>query len=96
MRSGILSRVLQICGAKYNRKSLHYSKMSKNAILIQKFNPGNGKLEWDLQEEDYDYTQEIARSGFADMLHDEERVRKSILSVIFKSDTFSLFHKFRI
>lgn len=48
--------------------------MSNNAVLVQKFNPGTGSLEWDLQAEDYDYTQEIARSGFADMLHDEERV----------------------
>lgn len=48
--------------------------MSNNAILVQKFNPGTGNLEWDLQPENYDYIQEIARSGFADMLHDEERV----------------------
>jgi hypothetical protein len=48
--------------------------MSNNAILVQKFNPGTGNLEWDLQAENYDYTQEIARAGFADMLHDEERV----------------------
>jgi len=46
--------------------------MSK--ILVQKFNPTTGKLEWELQQEHYDYVQEIARSGFADMLHDEERV----------------------
>ena len=52
-------------------------------------------MEWQLQTEDYDYTQEVARAGqfsqsislftpfssglshiegFADMLHDEERV----------------------
>jgi hypothetical protein len=48
--------------------------MSNNAVLVQKFNPGTGSLEWDLQAENYDYTQEIARAGFADMLHDEERV----------------------
>lgn len=48
--------------------------MTSNAVLVQKFNPGTGNLEWDLQAEDYDYVQEIARSGFADMLHDEERV----------------------
>lgn len=46
----------------------------KETILVSKFNPSTGKLEWDLQPEEYDYVQEIARSGFADMLHDEERV----------------------
>ena len=51
---------------------LNKRKMSK--ILVQKFNPTTGKLEWELQQEHYDYVQEIARSGFADMLHDEERV----------------------
>lgn len=55
-------------------KSRHRSKMTCNSVLVQKFNPGTGNLEWDLQAEDYDYVQEIARSGFADMLHDEERV----------------------
>lgn len=57
--------------------------MSYNAILVQKFNPGTGSLEWDLQAESYDYTQEIARSGFADMLHDEERVFLNINLVEF-------------
>lgn len=55
--------------------------MSHNAILVQKFNPGTGSLEWDLQAESYDYTQEIARSGFADMLHDEERNLKYNLAL---------------
>lgn len=49
-------------------------KMENNSVLVQKFNPKMGKLEWELHQEDYDYVQEIARSGFADMLHDEERV----------------------
>ncbi|KAI1285439.1 Protein arginine N-methyltransferase 7 [Halotydeus destructor] len=30
-------------------------------------------MEWVPQNDDYDFTQEIARSGYADMLHDEER-----------------------
>lgn len=45
-----------------------------NSIFVQKFCPGTGKLEWDLQPKNYDYLQEVARAGFADMLHDEERV----------------------
>ena len=49
-------------------------KKMSGSILIQKFNPVTGTLEWELQEENYDYTQEVARAGFGDMLHDEERV----------------------
>lgn len=54
-------------------------KMSENSVLVQKFNPSTGKLEWELQDQNYDYLQELARAGFADMLHDEERV-SSILN----------------
>lgn len=45
-------------------------------VFTQKRNPITGSMEWDVQDEDYDYHQEIARSGFADMLHDTERNRK--------------------
>jgi hypothetical protein len=31
-------------------------------------------MEWEFLKEDYDYQQELARAGFADMLHDYERV----------------------
>ena len=34
-----------------------------NNVLVQKFNPATGNLEWELQRENYDYVQEIARSG---------------------------------
>lgn len=40
------------------------------------FNPITGRNEWELCPEDYDYHQEIARSSFADMLHDTERNSK--------------------
>ncbi|KAL7641061.1 UNVERIFIED_CONTAM: hypothetical protein RMT77_008198 [Armadillidium vulgare] len=36
-------------------------------------NPVTGEKEWSLQPEDYDFKQEIARSSYADMLHDKER-----------------------
>ncbi|KAK7504556.1 hypothetical protein BaRGS_00004042 [Batillaria attramentaria] len=39
-------------------------------------NPVTGKTEWVMQAEDYDYHQEIARSAYADMLHDIERNQK--------------------
>ncbi|XP_053606686.1 protein arginine N-methyltransferase 7 isoform X2 [Plodia interpunctella] len=45
-------------------------------VFTQKRNPLTGSTEWDVQHEDYDYHQEIARSAFADMLHDTERNQK--------------------
>lgn len=44
-------------------------------ILTQKFDPVTGEYGWEVQDDSYDYHQEIARSAFADMLHDSERVR---------------------
>ncbi|RZC34261.1 protein arginine N-methyltransferase 7 [Asbolus verrucosus] len=46
------------------------------SIFIQKFNPITGINDWIVQQEDYDYHQEVARSSFADMLHDTERNQK--------------------
>ncbi|XP_043937449.1 protein arginine N-methyltransferase 7 isoform X2 [Protopterus annectens] len=39
-------------------------------------NPTTGALAWVKEDEDYDYNQEIARSAYADMLHDHDRNRK--------------------
>uniref|UniRef100_A0A8C4T7X6 Protein arginine N-methyltransferase n=1 Tax=Erpetoichthys calabaricus TaxID=27687 RepID=A0A8C4T7X6_ERPCA len=36
-------------------------------------NPTTGVLEWIAEDEEYDYHQEIARSSYADMLHDKDR-----------------------
>ncbi|XP_068812364.1 protein arginine N-methyltransferase 7 isoform X3 [Struthio camelus] len=36
-------------------------------------NPTTGAMEWLEEDEDYDYHQEIARSRYADMLHDKDR-----------------------
>nr|CAD7430778.1 unnamed protein product [Timema monikensis] len=47
-----------------------------STVFTKKINPVTGKLEWEHQDEDYDFHQEIARSAFADMLHDEERNKK--------------------
>ncbi|XP_022254122.1 protein arginine N-methyltransferase 7-like [Limulus polyphemus] len=49
--------------------------MSK-PIFTQRFNPLTGKSQWDIQDENYDYHQEVARSSYADMLHDKERNQK--------------------
>lgn len=45
-------------------------------IFTLKLNSVTGKNDWEEQHEDYDYHQEIARSSFADMLHDTERNKK--------------------
>lgn len=63
-----------------NYSLLKINKFSNNhliklmSVLTQKFNPVTGKMEWEMQDENYDFQQEIARSGYADMVHDTERV----------------------
>ncbi|XP_043471337.1 protein arginine N-methyltransferase 7 isoform X2 [Leptopilina heterotoma] len=55
------------------KKFLPFMKMS---VFTQWLNPLIGILTWEEKHSDYDYHQEIARSAFADMLHDEERNKK--------------------
>ncbi|KAF9419379.1 hypothetical protein HW555_004027 [Spodoptera exigua] len=50
--------------------------VSSMKVFTQKRNPITGSTEWDVQDENYDFHQEIARAGFADMLHDTERNKK--------------------
>jgi hypothetical protein len=47
-----------------------------NKMFTSKPNTMTGKLDWEVLDEEYDYQQELARAGFADMLHDYERVFK--------------------
>ena len=42
--------------------------------LSSRVNPTTGAAEWVVEDENYDYHQEIARSAYTDMLHDDERV----------------------
>lgn len=51
-------------------------------IFTQRLNPLTGQNEWILQQENYDYTQEVSRSSYADMLHDKERVKYLIVLLI--------------
>lgn len=44
-----------------------------SGVFVQKLNPLSGETEWEFQDENYDFHQEIARSAFADMLHDTDR-----------------------
>lgn len=46
------------------------------STFVSVINPSTGKVDWKLQDDQYDYHQEIARSGYADMLHDTERNKK--------------------
>lgn len=55
-------------------------------MFTKKLNLLSGAAEWVLQDDDYDFHQEIARSAFADMLHDSERV--SYLEDSFKTSYF--------
>lgn len=55
--------------------------VKKMSVFTQKLNPLTGKCDWEVHDENYDYHQEIARSSFADMLHDTERNRKYYLGI---------------
>jgi len=44
------------------------------SVFTQYVNPLTGLATWEKKDQDYDYHQEVARSSFADMLHDYERV----------------------
>lgn len=47
----------------WNRFPWRKTAKMANSVLVQKFNPSTGKLEWELQKENYDFVQEIARAG---------------------------------
>ncbi len=47
---------------------------SSECVFVQDLNPLSGSMEWQVKSKDYDYLQEVARAGYADMLHDAERV----------------------
>ncbi|ELT87312.1 hypothetical protein CAPTEDRAFT_168548 [Capitella teleta] len=49
--------------------------------FVSRISPVTGKTEWVTQDEDYDYQQEVARSAYADMLHDTERNQKYLLGL---------------
>lgn len=64
------------------------SNLRRMSVFTAKTNPVTGKSEWELQNEDYDCHQEIARSAFADMLHDTERVRHVLTCVQFSGKVY--------
>ncbi|CAL4105088.1 unnamed protein product, partial [Meganyctiphanes norvegica] len=54
-------------------KQNHLQQVRNMSVFIQQHNPMTGTIEWGIQPDDYDYKQEVARSAYADMLHDKER-----------------------
>ena len=54
-------------------------------VFVQDVNPILGKLEWKVETANYEYVQEIARSSYGDMLHDDERVRELCCMMTVKS-----------
>ena len=53
---------------------INANEEGKRKVFVQNVNPTLGTLDWEVKDEDYDYTQEVARSAYADMLHDDHRV----------------------
>ncbi|KAL4002504.1 Ribosomal protein L11 methyltransferase (PrmA) family protein [Acanthocheilonema viteae] len=50
-------------------------------MFLETVDPITGKQTWKVADEDYDIAQEIARSGFGDMIHDFERNQKYELAL---------------
>ncbi|VDP96854.1 unnamed protein product [Trichobilharzia regenti] len=55
--------------------------MKKESIFIPQYNPVIGRVQWKDVDPDYDFNQEIARSGYGDMLHDSDRNYKYRLAL---------------
>ncbi|XP_064640600.1 protein arginine N-methyltransferase 7-like [Lineus longissimus] len=62
-------------------KEMGSEAKNSGSIFKSKLNPVTGKMEWALEVEDFDFHQEIARSAYADMLHDTERNKKYDLAL---------------
>ncbi|XP_040136006.2 protein arginine N-methyltransferase 7 isoform X3 [Ictidomys tridecemlineatus] len=53
--------------------SRHWGACGTMKVFCGRANPTTGSVEWLEEDEHYDYHQEIARSSYADMLHDKDR-----------------------
>lgn len=71
----------QIKGSHLIVTFLSFMKVAKMSVFTKKLNFITGEYEWVIHDEDYDFHQEIARSAFADMLHDKERNDKYYLGL---------------
>ncbi|XP_076243274.1 arginine methyltransferase 7 isoform X2 [Calliopsis andreniformis] len=59
----------------------HLTFTRRMSIFTQCLNPLTGTVSWEEKDENYDYHQEVARSAFADMLHDHERNQKYYIAL---------------
>ncbi|XP_047516554.1 protein arginine N-methyltransferase 7 isoform X1 [Pieris napi] len=75
MQTVICKKVCSLVVSSFFKRFYSFQSI-KMQVFTQKRNPLTGGTEWDVQHDDYDYHQEIARSAFADMLHDTERNKK--------------------
>ncbi|XP_066587278.1 protein arginine N-methyltransferase 7 [Prorops nasuta] len=57
------------------------SSIREMSIFTQCLNPLTGTASWEEKDQNYDYHQEVARSAFADMLHDHERNEKYYIAL---------------
>nr|XP_022901940.1 protein arginine N-methyltransferase 7-like [Onthophagus taurus] len=57
-------------------KQLITYKTVTMSIFTQRLNPITGQMAWEIQSENYNFHQEVARAAYADMLHDYERNEK--------------------
>uniref|UniRef100_A0A915BID2 Protein arginine N-methyltransferase n=3 Tax=Parascaris univalens TaxID=6257 RepID=A0A915BID2_PARUN len=69
-----LTRITPICGYLMKRRVV-CDRLMTTAMFIEDIDHLTGERRWRVVDEDYDLAQEIARSGFADMLHDTQRNR---------------------
>ncbi|XP_064611177.1 protein arginine N-methyltransferase 7-like [Liolophura sinensis] len=70
------------CGHQLKSSCFHGRHSIRSmGTFVPNLSPVTGKMEWVLQDEHYDYHQEIARSAYADMLHDTERNQKYYLGL---------------
>ncbi|CAF1040353.1 unnamed protein product [Adineta steineri] len=72
----------------FSRKTLRlYLQSSTMSTFTSRINMVTGNNEWIfVDDDDFDYNQELARSAFADMLHDHERniqYEKAIIKTFF-------------
>ncbi|XP_046426802.1 protein arginine N-methyltransferase 7 isoform X1 [Neodiprion fabricii] len=73
LKTGKINEIIRFAVRQLSRGIVRNKNMS---VFTQSFNPMTGTICWEEKDPDYDYHQEVARSAFADMLHDKERNEK--------------------
>lgn len=69
-----LTRITPLLGYLAKRRVV-CDRFMTMAMFIEDIDHVTGERRWRVADDDYDLAQEIARSGFADMLHDTQRNR---------------------